>query len=134
LGLETFRLVLAFVVAGRCDPRVEGDVAPQVELVSDEVAIAQRLGLRGKMLAPFPLAQQLLGKRIAVRPAFGIEARAGLAIPVPGPADVAAGLEHAHRQAKRAQAMQLVHAGQTGTYDNRVAGSHPSSDIVPAVL
>src|SRR5690242_5858461 len=72
------------------------------------------------MLRPFPLLEQLLGEGVAVGTALGIEARAGIAIPVPGAADLGAGLEHAYLQAHLAQAVELVHAGQAGADDDGV--------------
>ena len=70
------------------------DVAAQVELVGDVIEIALGLGLGREVLVPVPFLQQFLGKRVAVGPAFGIEARAGVAVPIPGAADIGAGLEH----------------------------------------
>src|SRR4051794_30898915 len=40
------------------------------------------------MLLPVPFPHQLLRKGVAIGPAFGIEARAGIAVPVPGSADI----------------------------------------------
>src|SRR5258707_1651796 len=92
------------------DAAVERDVAAQVEFVGDEVEIAQRLGLRSEMLGPAPFLQQLLREGIAVGVAFGIEAGAGIAIPVPGAADARPGLEHADPQPQLAQPVELVEA------------------------
>ena len=99
---------------------VELHVAAQVEFVGDEVEIFQRVGLRREMFLPVPFLQQLLRKRIAVGPAFGIEARAGIAVPVPGAADIAAGLEYPRRHAELAQAIKHEHAGNPGADDDRV--------------
>ncbi len=101
-------------------PALELDVAAQVELVGDVVEIAQRLRLRREMLRPVPFLQQLLGEGVLVGVALGIEARAGIAVPVPGAADTRAGLEHAHAHAELPQAVELVHARYAGTDDDGV--------------
>ena len=97
-------------VMRRAHAAVEGDVAAEVELVGDKVEIAQRLGLRSEMLGPVPFLQQLLREGIAVGVAFGIEARAGIAIPVPRAADARPGLEHADPQPELAQPVELIEA------------------------
>ena len=76
------------LVNRRRNPAAKLDVAPQVELVGDMVEIAQRFRLAGKMLRPVPFLQKLLRKRVAVGIALRIEARAGIAVPVPGAADI----------------------------------------------
>src|SRR6202012_5712292 len=78
------------------------------------------LRLAGEMLGPFPFRQQLPGEGIAVGIAFRIESCAGIAIPVPGAADLGAGLEHAHLQAQFAQPQELVHARQAAADDDGV--------------
>jgi hypothetical protein len=78
-----FPLVVIFVVPGPGDPRFELDILAQIELVGDIVEITQSLRLGGEMLAPVPFLQQFVGERITVTVAFGIEARAGVAVPVP---------------------------------------------------
>ena len=108
-------------VRGR-DRAAELHVPAQVELVGDVVQVFQRVGLRGEMLLPVPFLHQFLGKRIAVGPAFGIEAGAGIAVPVPGAADVGAGLEDARGHAEFAQAVEHEHAGNPGADDDRVVG------------
>src|SRR5207245_6651446 len=93
--------ILAVMRGGH--PAVELDVAPQVELVGDVIEIALGLGLRGEVLLPVPFRQQFRRKRVAVRPALGIEAGAGIAVPVPGAADAGAGLEKPHLEAELAE-------------------------------
>ena len=116
-------LVGGLVIGDRLYPAIELDVAAQVELVGDEVAVAQRLRLRREVLAPLPLAQDLVGEGVAVGPALGIEPRPGVAVPVPGAAHAVAGLEHPHAQAEPAQPVELVHAGDPGADDDDVIGS-----------
>src|SRR5262245_35287067 len=90
------------------------------------------------MLGPFPFLEQLLREGIAIAIAFGIEARAGIAIPVPGAADIGAGLEHTDAQAELAQPVELVHARQAGANDDGVVverriwrrGGHPGVSLI----
>src|SRR5829696_585212 len=104
----------------RLDPAVELNVAAQLELVGDVIQVPFGLRLRGEVLLPIPLVEQLLRKRVAIRPALGIEAGAGIAIPVPGAADIAAGLEDARLHAEFAQPVELIKAGDARPDDDRV--------------
>jgi hypothetical protein len=106
---------------------VEGDVAAQVELVGQELAVAQILGLAGEMLLPVPFLQHFRREGEAVGPALRIEAGAGIAVPVPGAADAAARLIDARPETHLAQLQQLVHARQAGADDDDV----PMLDGVP---
>src|SRR5437016_12314009 len=72
------------------------------------------------MLAPFPLAEDLVRKGIAIGPRLGVEPGPGVAVPVPGATDAVAGLEHPHAQAQPAQPVELVHAGYAGPDDDDV--------------
>src|SRR6476469_4514474 len=81
--------VLTIVSSGYAS--VELDVPAQVELVGDIVEVPLVVGLGRKVFAPIPLVEQLLGERIAVSPAFGIEAGARVAIPIPGATNPAGG-------------------------------------------
>src|SRR5262245_43269630 len=110
-------LVGVLVVSRRHGPTVERDVAAQVQLVGDVVTVSKGLRLGREMLAPIPLLQQLVGEGKAVGPAFGVEAGARIAVPVPGAADVVAGFENAHRNSELAQSVELVHARKAGTND-----------------
>ena len=111
-----------FVVAGAGDPGLELDVATQVELVSHVVEVALGFRLPGKALAPVPLVQQILGEPILVDVSLRIDARAGVAVPVPGAADAGASLEHLHLQALIAQLMQRIHPGKAGADDDGIYG------------
>ena len=79
------------VEAGARDRRVEHDVLAQVETVGDVVQPALDLRLAGEFLAPAPALVEILGEQVLVDVAFGIEPRAGIAVPVPGAADVGGG-------------------------------------------
>src|SRR3979411_2666596 len=72
------------------------------------------------MLLPVPFRHQLLGKGVAIGPAFGIKTRAGITVPVPGAADVRAGLEEPYGHAPFAQAAEHIHAGNPGADDDSV--------------
>ena len=104
----------------RGHPAAELDVAAQVELVGDEVEIAQGLGLAGEMLRPAPFLQELRREGVAVRVAFGVEARARIAVPVPGAADAGAGLEDPHAQPQLAQPIELAQARHARPDDDDV--------------
>src|SRR3954470_17788346 len=100
-----------FAIVCRDDAAVELDVTAQVELVGNIVEIPLGLGLRREVFVPVPILEQFLRERIAVGPALRVETRAGITVPVPGPADPAAGLEYSHPQAKLAQFVELVEPG-----------------------
>src|SRR6266700_3426243 len=80
------------VEARRRHPRVELNVAAQIEFFRDVVGVPQDLRLGGVALRPFPLLLQLLGELIGIFHALDVAARARIAIPEPGAADAAAGL------------------------------------------
>ena len=103
---------------------VELEVAPQVELVGDVLEVAQCLRLRREAFAPLPLLEEFVGERVPVRVALGVEPRAGIAVPVPRTADVAAGLEAADRQAELTQPVELVEPGDAGSDDDGVVRAH----------
>ena len=109
-----------FLVMRRGHCGFELDVAPEVELVGNVVQIPFGFRLAGKMLLPVPFVEQFLRKGISVRPTFGVKPGAGITVPVPGTADAGASLEHPRRQAKFAQAVELIKAGDPGTNDDRV--------------
>src|SRR5690348_7241969 len=72
------------------------------------------------MLGPVPLVEQLLAEGVAVGIALRIEARARIAVPVPGAAHAAARFEDVRREAELAQAMELVEPRDAGANDDRV--------------
>jgi hypothetical protein len=72
----------ALVPPRRDGALAEGDVAAQVELVGDELAVAQVLRLTRELLAPAPPAQDFVVEREDVGPALRVEARARVAVPV----------------------------------------------------
>src|SRR5262249_21023426 len=108
------------VIDSRGDAASELDVATQIELVGDVFAVAQRFRLAGEMLGPFPFLEEVPGEGITVGIALRIEARAGITIPVPGAADLGAGLEHARLQTELPRPMELIHSGKAGPNDDGV--------------
>src|SRR5437899_11701312 len=76
-------------------PALALDVTTQIELVGDVIQIALGLRLRGEVFFPVPFVEQFLRKGITVGPAFRIEARAGIAVPIAAAADTGAGFEYA---------------------------------------
>src|SRR5262245_63038162 len=86
--------IVGLVAYDGCDARVALDVALEIELVRDKVQIPLDLRLAGEMFAPLPFVEQVLGEGVLVGIALRVETGAGVAIPVPGAADIGAGLEH----------------------------------------
>ena len=99
---------------------LELDVAAQVELVGDVVQVTLGLRLAGEMLFPVPIVEQLLREGIAVGPAFGIKAGAGVAVPVLVAANASTGFKYPYRQAELPQLVELVEPGNAGADDDRV--------------
>src|SRR5262249_32077061 len=110
----------ACVPRRRRHPRVELDVAAEVEAVCDVVQVPQDLGLGGVALGPRPLLLDLGRERIAV--VHRLDVAAGPRIPVPPPrsADAAGGVEAPDREAEGAQPVVRVQAGEAGADDDRV--------------
>jgi hypothetical protein len=90
---------LGLVENGRMHWRIELNVAAQVEAVGDVVGVTQDLRLRRIALGPNPLLLQLLGKLVGILHALYVAARAWVAVPIPGAADAASGLEDTHGKA-----------------------------------
>ena len=85
---------------------------------SFEVALCFRLG--SEMLLRTPFLQQFLGEGIPVGPAFGIEARAGIAVPTPGAVDAGAGLKHPNCEPEPTQLVELLETGHAGVNHDSV--------------
>ena len=114
------------------DRGVEAHVAPEVEPVDDVVEVALGLGLPGEVLLPLPLVEQLLREEVAVGVALGVEPGARVAVPEPGAADAAAGLEQQRGEAGFARAVQLVDAGDAGADDQHVDVGGAVPALVPS--
>ena len=103
-----------FVEGGLHDLAVEAHVFPQVEFFGDAIQVTQIFRLSGEAFLPMPLLEQFLRKRIAIGVAFGIEPRAGIAVPVPGAAEIGGGIQHQCIDPEVGQSLDLVDAGNTG--------------------
>src|SRR5207302_11070171 len=101
----------------RLDPGVELDVAPEVEAVGHMVDVTQDLGLGAVALGPMPFLLQLVGKGIRILHAFDVAATPWIAVPVPGAADPAAGLEGAHAEAEFTQSINRIETADTSADD-----------------
>ncbi|MCP1967806.1 hypothetical protein J2R87_001546 [Bradyrhizobium elkanii] len=103
------------IVPGRLrDFGAEPDVATQIVAVGDEAEIAQDFRLGGVFLRPGPGLIELGIEGVAVVDGLDVAAGAGIAIPVPGAADVGALFERNRREARLAQPMQQVKSGEAG--------------------
>src|SRR5579859_5770968 len=98
----------------------EANVAPEIMTVGDEAEIAQDFGLGCVFLRPRPCLVQLRIEGVAVVDGLDVAARAGIAVPVPGAADITGLLQHDCRKTGLAQAMQEIEAGKAGAYDRDV--------------
>src|ERR1700747_666957 len=87
------------------DPSVELDITPEVEAVSHMVDVTQDLRLRAIALGPMPFLLQLVREGIRIFHAFNIAAAPRVAIPIPGAANAATGLEATHCEAEFTQAI-----------------------------
>src|SRR6202048_289917 len=105
---------------GLFDTGVELNVASEVEAVSHMVDVTQDLRLRAVMLGPMPFLLQLVRKRIRVLHAFDVAATPRVAVPVPGAANAATGLEATHFEAEFTQAIDRVETADSGTDDDRI--------------
>src|SRR6266851_7423111 len=95
------------------------DVPAQVKLVRDIIEVALVLRLAGIMFLPVPCLQEFLREGIAVGVTLRVEARARVAIPVPGAAHATPLLVGPHREPALTQTVQLVQPGHSGADNNR---------------
>ena len=109
------------IVCGQ-HPGLKLDVRPELETVCHMVGVAQQFRLTGVALAPRPLLLQIVRERVGILQGLGVAARSRVAVPVPGAADPAAGLEHPCRQPHAPQPVQHVHPGETRPDDDGVIG------------
>jgi hypothetical protein len=106
----------------------ETDVVAQPEAAGHMARVVENFRLRRVAFGPLPVLLQLRRERVRIGQALGVAARARVSVPVPGAADVVAGLVDAHAQAQLTQAMQHVHAGEPGTDHDGVEGGVPIED------
>ena len=76
------------------------------------VGVGQDFRLRRVFFRPVPLLVELFGERKRILHALDVAARAGIAVPVPGAADTAAGFIDPGMEAEAAKAVQHVQAGK----------------------
>ena len=110
--------IIRLVERGRLDLAVELHVFAQVELVGDVIEITQILGLGREAFLPVPLVEQFPREGITVGEALGVEARAGIAVPVPGSTEVGRGVQHQRVDAEIGQPLDLIDAGHARAYDD----------------
>ena len=89
------------------------------------IQVPEDLGLRRVALAPGPLLLELLGERVRVGHALDVAAGTGVAVPVPGAADVRGGLDAESGHAELAQPVEHVEAGRACPDDDRVGEGSP---------
>jgi hypothetical protein len=85
--------------------------------------VLEDLGLGGVALLPLVVLLELRGERVRIGQALHVDPGARVSVPVPGAADVGAGLEHDGGQVEPAQLVQQVHPGEAGTDDHGVDGT-----------
>jgi hypothetical protein len=119
------RPALAVVIEPRGDhARLETNVLLQVEAIGDVLGVSEDFRLGREALGPAPFLLQIMIEGIAVLDAFRIAAGAGIAIPVPGSADVVPRLVDDDGKPLLAQAVEHVHSGKTSANDNGVHSLH----------
>ena len=107
IGLDEPPVRLLVVTACQ-HARAEFDVFLEVELVGHEIQIAEDLGLSRVAAAPFPSFSDFVREGIAIVMAFGVAARAGIAIPEPRSANAIGGLDQTGGEALLPQPVQHV--------------------------
>ena len=110
--------VIRLIEVRRFDLAIELHVFAQVELVGDVVQVAQVFRLTGEAFLPVPFIQQILGEREAIGVAFRVEAGSGIAVPVPGSAEIGGGLEHGGIHSEVGQKFDLIDSGHSGADDD----------------
>ena len=103
---------------------VEPDVLAKVVAVGEVQGVLQDLRLGGVALAPVPRLVGLRVPRHRIVHRGHVAAATRVAVPVPGPADVAAALDDQDRHAQLAQLPQHVHAGEPGAHHDGVKSMH----------
>src|SRR5580704_2447075 len=91
---------------------VEANVAAEAEFFVDVAEIVAKFLPRRIEFAELPCPPHVVA-RILVDGAGGIDARPGIAIPVPDAAKAAPGLEHLDGHAHAAQAVEEIEAGES---------------------
>ena len=109
-----------FVVNSALDPRLEADVAPQIESIGDVLGVTKNLGLSGVLLAPFPLLLEVGIEGVGVVDTAYVAPSPWIAIPVPGAPDVGRCFEYDGVETLAAEQVQQVHPCETSSDNNNV--------------
>src|ERR1700722_1714302 len=104
--------VCLFVEMGCCNRRREDQVLAQVEAIRDMFQIGADFGLARISLGPLPFPVEFCVEAVAIDPAFGVGARAGVAVPIPSAANAAGLVDKADVQPQIV--LQLVKHHQPG--------------------
>ena len=80
------------------DARFKNDVAAKVETIGHVIGVFQQFRLSAVFFLPIPFLLQVLIEGVGVFHAFQVTARAGITIPIPGPANAIAALIYTHAQ------------------------------------
>ena len=120
LSVLTVQRSGVLVVMGARDGGVELDVLAKVEAVGDIVHPPLDLRLARESLAPAPSLVELFREEILVDVGLGVEARAGIAVPVPSSADVRCAVTRPDLQSLVPEQVQLVKSCDTRADDQRV--------------
>ena len=114
---------------GSGDPGAEPDIPPQVVAVRDVPEVGEDLRLRGVFLRPGPVLLEAGVEAVGVVGRGHVAAGTGIAVPVPGPADVARVVEHHGAQPEPAQPVEHVQPGEPGADhgDVNLGGQDPAT-------
>src|SRR3954468_17477811 len=93
------------------------------------IDVAEDVGLSREALGPVPFLLELIRKRIGVFQAFDVTTRARIAVPEPGPADVAAGLENSGAQSHAPKPVKDVKACKSCTHHNGIQFGGHAADL-----
>lgn len=105
------------VEAGAFDATVELDVLLQIEFAVHILEVPAKFRPGREALAPAPVPPQL-GVRVFVERHMAVDPCAGIAVPVPDPAQVRSGLEQADPEPKLPQPPELIEAAEACAYDD----------------
>src|SRR5690606_13123109 len=116
---------LGLVPRAGADAGLEADVIPEAPHLVDVVEVAAQGLPVGEALVPVPVLPDG-GIGVLVQGHVGVDARSGVAVPVPDAAEPGPGLEQRDLQAELAQVVELVEAGEAGAHhdDVVVGGGH----------
>src|SRR6267143_4794528 len=123
--------ILALVVDRRGDACIALDVPAQVKLIRNIIEVAFILRLTRIMFFPVPLLQEFLRERIPVGITLGVEARPGVAVPIPGAAHATSLLEGPNREPKLTQTVQRIESCHPGTDDKHIALFNVLTHVFP---